>query len=61
VHKKGNIKHYENCTEINLLNSGCKIYTSITKNTLYTYYENKVGKEQTRFIIYTTKTKVFQI
>jgi len=59
VHKKGNIKCCENYTGINSLNSGCKIYTNIIKNKLYTYYRNKVGEKQYRFIIYTIKTKDF--
>jgi hypothetical protein len=36
VHKKGNNEDCENCTGINLLNSGYKMYTNIIKNKLYT-------------------------
>jgi hypothetical protein len=49
VHKKGNIKIYENYRRINLLNSSYKIYTNIIKNKFYTCYKNKLGEEQNRF------------
>jgi hypothetical protein len=58
VHKKGNIKHCENHRGINLLNSGCKLYTNI-KNKLYTYYKNITGEEQNRFTVHIIKTRVF--
>jgi hypothetical protein len=57
VHKKENIKHYYGGT--NLLNSGCKLYTNIIKNKLYTYYKTKLGKAQDGFIMNTIKAKLF--
>jgi len=45
-------KYGENYRGINVLNSGCKIYTYIIKNKLYNSYKNKLGEEQNGFIIY---------
>jgi hypothetical protein len=51
LHNKGDIKNHENYREISLLNTGYKIYTSITKNKLTKFYENLTGEEQNGFCI----------